>query len=147
MEFISCDDRKLGIFFRAGKQAAVGAMGTSCRSSTTEVRARAQCCNMQAHGANFSGNVLAKVAHVATVALVTRRTITVDWYVHHCLPRVLDAVAPRRPLIDSPSRYPLAPQQRTSPQGKANSRLWLENGSSNFVIQRMAPELVFFRIP
>ena len=38
-----------------------------------------------------------KVAHVTTVALVTQRTVPVDWYIDHCLPPVLHTVAHGRP--------------------------------------------------
>ena len=40
---------------------------------------------------------VSRVGHVATIPLVTQRTVTAAWYVLDCLPCVLAAVAERRP--------------------------------------------------
>ena len=40
---------------------------------------------------------VAKSGHVVTVPLETQRTVTAHWYVDQCLPKVLAAVADRRP--------------------------------------------------
>ena len=40
---------------------------------------------------------VSRAGHVATIPLVTQRTVTAAWYVEECLPRVLAAVAERRP--------------------------------------------------
>ena len=34
---------------------------------------------------------LAKLGHVATIPLEDRKTVTADWYVNHCLPKVFQA--------------------------------------------------------
>ena len=38
----------------------------------------------------------AKFGHVATIPLEDRKTVTADWYVNHCLPKVLQAWCKRR---------------------------------------------------
>ena len=40
---------------------------------------------------------VSRAGHVATIPLVTQRTVTSTWYVRECLPLVLAAVAKRRP--------------------------------------------------
>eukprot|EP00112_Aurelia_sp_Birch-Aquarium-sp1_P003207 Seg13574.1 transcript_id=Seg13574.1/GoldUCD/mRNA.D3Y31 product="Histone-lysine N-methyltransferase SETMAR" pseudo=true protein_id=Seg13574.1/GoldUCD/D3Y31 len=40
---------------------------------------------------------VSRAGHVATIPLVTQRTVIAAWYVKDCLPRVLAAVAERRP--------------------------------------------------
>ena len=40
---------------------------------------------------------VARRGHVITVPLDTQRTVTANWYVKHCLPKVLDAVVLHRP--------------------------------------------------
>lgn len=40
---------------------------------------------------------VSKTGHVVTIPLVTQRTVTADWYVNHCLPKVLEAVPQQRP--------------------------------------------------
>ena len=39
----------------------------------------------------------AKFGHVATIPLEDRKMITADWYVNHCLPKVLQARCKRHP--------------------------------------------------
>ena len=39
----------------------------------------------------------AKFSHVATIPLEDRKTVTADWYVNHCLPKVFQAWCKRRP--------------------------------------------------
>ena len=41
----------------------------------------------------------AKFCHVATIPLEHRRTVTADWYVNHCLPKIFQAWCKRRPGI------------------------------------------------
>ena len=48
-------------------------------------------------GKQMVASFIAKSGHVATVELQDRRTVTSDWYVHQCLPRVLEAWRMRRP--------------------------------------------------
>ena len=38
----------------------------------------------------------AKFGHVATIPLEDKRTITADWYVNHCLPKIFQAWCKRR---------------------------------------------------
>ena len=38
-----------------------------------------------------------KSGHVATIPLKDRRTVTADWHVHHCLPKVFEVWCQRRP--------------------------------------------------
>ena len=33
---------------------------------------------------------LGKLGHVATISLEDRRTVTSDWYMHHCFPRIFE---------------------------------------------------------
>ena len=40
---------------------------------------------------------VSRAGHLATIPLVTQRTVTSTWYVRECLPLVLAAVAKRRP--------------------------------------------------
>ena len=39
----------------------------------------------------------AKIGHVATISLEDRKTVTADWFVNHCLPKVFEAWCKRRP--------------------------------------------------
>ena len=39
----------------------------------------------------------AKIGHIATIQLEDRKTVTADWYVNHCLPKVFQAWCKRRP--------------------------------------------------
>ena len=39
----------------------------------------------------------AEFGHVATIPLEGRKTITADWYVSYCLPKVFQAWCKRRP--------------------------------------------------
>ena len=39
----------------------------------------------------------AKFGHVATIPLEDRKTVTADWYVNHCLPKIFQAWCKRRP--------------------------------------------------
>ena len=39
----------------------------------------------------------AKFGHVATIALEDRKTVTADWYVNHCVPKIFQARCKRRP--------------------------------------------------
>ena len=39
----------------------------------------------------------AKFGHVATIPLEDRKTVTADWYVNHCLPKVFQAWCKQRP--------------------------------------------------
>ena len=39
----------------------------------------------------------AKFGHVATIPLEDRKTVTADWYVNHCLPKVFQACCKWRP--------------------------------------------------
>ena len=39
----------------------------------------------------------AKVGHVATIPLEDRKTVTADWYVNHCVPKIFQAWCQRRP--------------------------------------------------
>ena len=39
----------------------------------------------------------AKFGHVATIPLEDRRTVTADWYVNHCLPKIFQVWCKRRP--------------------------------------------------
>ena len=39
----------------------------------------------------------AKFGHVATITLEDRKSITADWYVNHCLPKLFQAWCKRRP--------------------------------------------------
>ena len=39
----------------------------------------------------------AKIGHVATIPLEDRKTVTADWYVNHCLPKVFQTWCKRRP--------------------------------------------------
>ena len=39
----------------------------------------------------------AKFAHIATIQLEDRKTVTADWYVNHCSPKVIQAWCKRRP--------------------------------------------------
>ena len=39
----------------------------------------------------------AKFGHFATIPLEDRKTVTADWYVNHCLPKVFQAWCKRRP--------------------------------------------------
>ena len=41
----------------------------------------------------------AKFGHVATIPLEDRKTVTADWYVNHCSPRIFHAWFKRRPRI------------------------------------------------
>ena len=43
--------------------------------------------------------VFVRAGHVATIPLFTQSTVTSAWYTTECLPRVLAAVAERRPRI------------------------------------------------
>ena len=38
-----------------------------------------------------------KFGHVATIPLEDRKTVTADWYINHCLPKVFQAWRKRRP--------------------------------------------------
>ena len=40
---------------------------------------------------------VSRAGHVATIPLVTQRTVISAWYLRECLPLVLAAVAKRRP--------------------------------------------------
>ena len=39
----------------------------------------------------------AKIGHVATIPHEDRKTVTADWYVNHCLPKIFQAWCKRRP--------------------------------------------------
>ena len=39
----------------------------------------------------------AKISHVATIQLEDRKTVTADWYVNHCFPKIFEAWCERRP--------------------------------------------------
>ena len=39
----------------------------------------------------------AKFGHVAIIPLEDRKTVTADWYVNHCLPKIFQAWRKRRP--------------------------------------------------
>ena len=39
----------------------------------------------------------ANFGHIATIPLEDRKTVTADWYVNHCLPKVFQAWCKRRP--------------------------------------------------
>ena len=39
----------------------------------------------------------AKFRHVATIPLEDRKTVTADWYVNHCVPKIFQARCKRRP--------------------------------------------------
>ena len=39
----------------------------------------------------------AKFGHIATIPLEDRKTVTADWYVNHCLPKIFQACCKRRP--------------------------------------------------
>ena len=39
----------------------------------------------------------AKFGHVATIPLEDRKTVTADWYINHCLPKIFQAWCKRRP--------------------------------------------------
>ena len=39
----------------------------------------------------------AKISHVATMQLEDRKTVTADWYVNHCFPKIFEAWCKRRP--------------------------------------------------
>lgn len=48
-------------------------------------------------GKQMVASFIARSGHVATVPLEDRRTVTSDWYVHHCLPKAFEAWRTRRP--------------------------------------------------
>ena len=43
--------------------------------------------------------IFANFGHVATIPLEDRKTITADWYVNHCLPKIFQAWRKRRPRM------------------------------------------------
>ena len=45
----------------------------------------------------MTARFFAKFDHVATIPLEDRKTVTADWYVNHCLPKVFQAWCTRRP--------------------------------------------------
>lgn len=48
-------------------------------------------------GKQMVATFMSKSGHVATIPLQDRRTVTADWYVHQCLPQVLEEWNRRRP--------------------------------------------------
>ena len=48
-------------------------------------------------GKKMVASFFGKVGHVATIPLDEQRTVTSEWYVHHCLPVVFEAWRQRRP--------------------------------------------------
>ena len=74
--------RNLGIPMRLRDEATVGGVGLPSQESTCEIQKK-----QKWFQTNYSV-FLCKFGHVATIPLEDRKTVTADWYVNHCLPKI-----------------------------------------------------------
>ena len=89
---------------------------------------------------------IAKTGHITTTPLEERRTVTVDWYVHQCLPQVLHAVRTRRPK----SGITLHPDNAPAPTAAATGEFLASEGVQLMSHPPYSPDLAlcdFFLFP